>query len=419
MTNYTTVIALYDNFNQAERAIDSLINSGFRRDNISIIANDTSEEYKRYVETLDIDEKGNVRNNDDPGAGEGAAFGAVVGTLTGLGIALLPGVGPVLAIGPWAAALISGIGAATGAAAGGLTAGLVDLGADEDEAQAYAESVRRGGTLVLVRAAAEDEDEIADILENYNAVDIKERQMAYRRQGWAGFDETTEQPYTAQQVNTYRNQYTDADNVATAEVVQEEMHVGKREVEHGGVRVRKYMTEDTVSEDVNLRREEIHVDRHPVNRRATEADFNTFEEGTVTMTEHEEVPVVEKEARVVEEVDIYKDVDYDSETVKGTVRRTDVDVEEMDANTFEEFETDFQTHFNDNYRGTSYNYNQYRPAYRYGYNLAASPRYTNSDWRDVEPEARMQWERNNRGTWDQVKDAVRHGWVCTRESITS
>ena len=91
-----TVIALYDHFETARRVVEDLVDAGYDRDNISIIANDASGEYARYIDR-------DVHDDDDVSAGEGAGFGAVVGTLVGLGVALIPGIGPVIAAGPFAA----------------------------------------------------------------------------------------------------------------------------------------------------------------------------------------------------------------------------------------------------------------------------------------------------------------------------
>jgi len=111
-------------------------------------------------------------------------------------------------------------------------------------------------------------------------------------------------------------------------VVEEEIHVGKREVETGGVRVTANVEEVPVQEQVNLREEHVEVTRQPVNRPASESDFAAGNIGSVEIREHAEEAVVSKEARVVEEVQIHKEVAQRTETVQDTVRRTDVDVEE-------------------------------------------------------------------------------------------
>lgn len=180
-----TVVALYDEFNVARSAVEALVDAGFDRSDISLVANDAAGEHKRHVDEVVVDD-------GDVSAGEGAGFGAVVGALVGLGVALIPGIGPVLAAGPLAAALMAGIGAASGAVTGGVVAGLVDFGVPEEHATRYAEGIRRGGTLVTVHL---DQDEWADraqsVLNRYNPVDIDERSGEWRSGGWTGADAVT------------------------------------------------------------------------------------------------------------------------------------------------------------------------------------------------------------------------------------
>ena len=113
-------------------------------------------------------------------------------------------------------------------------------------------------------------------------------------------------------------------------VVEEQIDIGKREVLQGGVRVKTHVEEKPVAKDVTLREEHVRVERRPADRPATEADFAKAREGTVDVTESREVPVVNKQAHVVEEVVIGKDVKQHTETVRDTVRRTDVEVEKVD-----------------------------------------------------------------------------------------
>ena len=110
--------------------------------------------------------------------------------------------------------------------------------------------------------------------------------------------------------------------------MEEELQVGKRQVERGGVRVRSRVIERPVEEVVRLREERVRVERRPVNRPVTEADLRAFREGTIEVIEQAEEPVVSKQARVIEEVAVGKDVAERTETVRDTVRRTEVDVEE-------------------------------------------------------------------------------------------
>jgi hypothetical protein len=188
-----TVVALYDNFEDARSAVEALVDAGFNRSDISMVANDATGTHARLVGDT-------VVNDDDVSAGEGAGFGAVVGALVGLGVALIPGVGPVLAAGPLAAALMAGIGAASGAVTGGVVAGLVDFGVPEEHAASYAEGIRRGGTLVSAHVAQDEwADRAQSVMNRFNPVDVDERSGEWRASGWKGYDESA-QPYTAEDI---------------------------------------------------------------------------------------------------------------------------------------------------------------------------------------------------------------------------
>lgn len=110
-------------------------------------------------------------------------------------------------------------------------------------------------------------------------------------------------------------------------VIEEQLQVGKTTVATGGVRLRSRVVETPVEEDIRLREEHVRVEREAVNRPATEADFKV---GTVEVREQAEVPVVSKEARVVEEVTLNKEVKEHEHTINETLRSTEVDVEKLD-----------------------------------------------------------------------------------------
>jgi uncharacterized protein (TIGR02271 family) len=407
---------MYDDFDTAQDAVEELVDAGFNRSDISIVANNASGTYTTTADhNMDTEE-------DAVTAGEGAGFGAVVGGLIGLGAMLIPGIGPVIAAGPLAALLGAGVGAAAGAATGGITAALVKTGVSEEEAGYYAEGIRRGGALVTVSARDEQADRASEILDRHNPIDIDERSSYYQQTGYSGYDESA-QPYSSAQIQREREQYrtVNAGEQAKVEVIEEELQVGKRDVERGGVRVRSYVTETPVREDVNLREEHVRVDRQPVDRPATSADFDTFEEGVIEVTERAEEPVVQKTARVVEEITVGKDVENRTETVEETVRRKDVDVENIGAGmstgtarSWDTYTNDFRTHYNTNYANSGYTFEQYTPAYRYGYTLASNDQFRDYDWNRIEPEARRNWEARNPNTWEQFKDAIRDAWDRVR-----
>ena len=231
-------------------------------------------------------------------------------------------------------------GAAGGAAIGGLIGSLVNIGVPREDAEVYNEGVRRGGTLVTVAAPDDRAEEAARILNNDGAVDVDQRGAAYRERGYTGYTPDVE-PLTTDEIAREREHATypgqagvvgatavAGQNEAVIPVVEEELQVGKRQVQGGGVRVYTHVTERPVEEQVTLHEERVDVQRRPVDRAVTGADLNNaFKEGTIEVTESSEQAVVNKQARVVEEVVINKAATDRVETIRDTVRRTEVEVE--------------------------------------------------------------------------------------------
>ena len=185
----------------------------------------------------------------------------------------------------------------------GFIGSLRDMFMPEDDRDSYAEGLRRGGYLVSVRAQPDEYERVVDILDAEGSIDMDERQASWRSEGWSG------------------------GKGGTIEVAEEQMRIGKRDVSHGRVRVRSYTVVDDVSEDVTLRTETVRVERRSVDRAATDADA-AFEDREIEVEEIAEEPVISKEARVVEEIEVTKDVETRTETVSDTVRRTEVDIED-------------------------------------------------------------------------------------------
>lgn len=398
-----TVLALYDDFDVASEAVEALVRDGFDRNDISVVAHNAGD---RYTGTEGV-------GTHDVNAGEGAGFGAVVGGLVGLGVALIPGIGPVLAAGPLGAAVAAGIGAVTGAATGGIVAGLIDFGVPESDAQYYAEGIRRGGALVSLELLDNDNrtGRAQEILNGFNPVNIDERATYYQQSGWTGFDENAT-PYNENQINEFRSSVRDVPTgqQAKLDVVEEELHVGKREVEDGRVRVASRVTERPVEEDITLREERVVVERHPVDRPASSADLTNMQDATIELTERHEEPIINKSARVVEEVVVGTEASEYTETIRDTVRRKDVEVEGAEnGRSYADYQSRWRSSFDTNYAydGT---WEEYDPAYRFGYDLAMNPSYSSYDWDRLEMDARTQWEANRPNTWDRFKAAVREAW---------
>jgi len=138
------------------------------------------------------------------GASIGAAIGGTAGLLAGLGIMAIPGIGPVVAAG-WLASTAAGV--VAGGAAGGIIGALTQAGVSKEDAHVYAEGVRRGGTLVTARVP-DGQRARAEAIMDQAAVNIRERELAWRDTGWRGFDPDAD-PYTADQIRTERELYRD------------------------------------------------------------------------------------------------------------------------------------------------------------------------------------------------------------------
>jgi uncharacterized protein (TIGR02271 family) len=409
----------------AVAVVNDLVNAGFDRNSISVIANDADQRYSSYVDN------DGAADDTAKGAGIGAAIGGLGGLLLGLGALAIPGIGPVVAAGPLAAALA---GAGIGAVTGGIIGAIIDLGVPEESAHVYAESVRRGNVLVAAQIEDNRVDEATRIMKRTGLIDLEREAASWRSSGWTGFDANA--GYTGRTLDRERTPVgqsgsmdtsprTKSDKDETFEVVEEQMQVGKRAVETGGVRVSSHVHEVPVEEEVRLRQEHVEVERRPVNRPATEADLKSFREGTIEVRETQEQPVISKEARVVEEVQVRKDVEEHTEKVRDTVRRTDVDVEQIGRSgrvgdgfsAYEVYDPDFRTHYQSAFSHSGSNFERYQPAYRYGYTLATDDHYRGRPWREVEPEAHRAWEAQNQGTWEEFKDAVHYSWDKVRGKV--
>jgi uncharacterized protein (TIGR02271 family) len=117
---------------------------------------------------------------------------------------------------------------------------------------------------------------------------------------------------------------------ASIPIIEEDVNIGKREVKRGGVRIRSRIIERPVEETLRLREEHVQVERTPVDRDASDAELNDFKEETIEVTEYGEEPLISKKARVVEEVKVGKQVHERQETVRGTKRKTEVDIEDLE-----------------------------------------------------------------------------------------
>jgi len=305
-----TITAMFDDYQTATKAVSRLKSAGIPESDISLVGG--NEDMRTSGSPGAAATSDTTTGEAGIGAAMGAAVGGGAGLLAGLGLMAIPGLGPVVAAG-WLASTLLGAGA--GAATGGMIGALVGAGIPEEHAHAYAEGIRRGGTLVTVRTEQRFVDTAVHILDDDGTVDMDQRTTSWRNEGWTG-------RYAGASSSSVRPEHS-----GSIPVVEEELKVGKRQVFGGRVRVHSHVVEKPVQEQVSLTEERVRVERHPVDRPATSAD-RLMQDRTIEATERRQEAVVSKDAKVKEEVRLRKDTDRHTETVRDTVRNTKVEVDD-------------------------------------------------------------------------------------------
>ncbi len=215
----------------------------------------------------------------------------------------------------------------------GVWASLSDFFLPDDDRNTYAEAMKRGSIMVSATVDAAHAEKAEDILEEYGTVNLDERAEGWKKEGWTGYTGTdrTAAPIAL----TPARSSGDVSGKASEdviEVVEEELKIGKRMVNDGRVKVRSYVVETPVSEQVNLRTESVHVQQRAVDRPIA-AGEDMFKERTIEAQAMSEEAIVSKTARVTGEVVVTKDVGERVEQVSDMVRSTKVEIDEGDART--------------------------------------------------------------------------------------
>lgn len=159
-----TTIGVFDSQQDAERAVETLQQEGFSEEEISVIAKDDRAEQGTGAQSAG-DGEVEMENISD-GVAWGGGLGAAGGLLAGVGALAIPGIGPILAAGPLAAAL-------SGAVAGGLGGGLIDLGIPEQRGKEYEQDVQQGRILCVVESAGDKTNDAARIMREAGAYDVE------------------------------------------------------------------------------------------------------------------------------------------------------------------------------------------------------------------------------------------------------
>ena len=223
----------------------------------------------------------------------------------------------------------------------GLWGSLKSMFMPDEDAHAYSHAISAGHSMVVVTpTATSDRSHIIHTLESTNPLDFDSKLEEWRQSGYNYAPTTTAPAATTttattgaaaapvMAAGTAKATGTAPATGETLKVMEERLRVGKREVAGGAVRVRSYVVERPVEEQVRLHEERVSVERHPVDRAATAEDLAAFQERTIEARATSEEAVVGKEARVVEEIGVRKEASDRVETVRDTVRNTKVEVED-------------------------------------------------------------------------------------------
>jgi uncharacterized protein (TIGR02271 family) len=299
----TTVVGVFHDRADADRAVDELHRAGIRNDQIGVVAK--SDE--RPGDGVVADEGSEAGS----GAVAGMVAGAGLGGLVGLGIiaGVIPVLGPIIAGGTLATILAN---AAGGAAIAGIAGALIGAGIPEHEAEYYQGEFEAGRTLVTVHCEG-DTGNVMSILRRHNAYDMQTTPV----RGASATSMTDRSTTTATRT---------ARGGETMELREEQLRATKTPVETGEVRIRKEVTTEHRTLDVPVQREEVVIERHPVSGRASSGDIKSGEEVRIPVME--EKVNVEKQAVVKEEVSVGKRTVTDHERVSGDVRKENIRVEQ-------------------------------------------------------------------------------------------
>ena len=215
---------------------------------------------------------------------------------------------------------------------------------DEDR-HTYDEGIRRGHAVLTADVEDHKIDDAVRVLEEANTLDIDEQASSWRQSGWDYQGGTGTGTGTSTgtgsalfggtgTTGTTETDYAGRDgNEEVIPVVEEQLVVGKREVDRGGVRVRSYVSETPVHEQVRLREERVNVERRAVDQPIDALEGDAFRERSIDLTATAEEAVVGKTARVVEEVVVSKTASERTEEIDDSVRRTEVDVDDTTSTT--------------------------------------------------------------------------------------
>lgn len=378
-----TVIGLFGNAGEARRAIDELQGLGYDANKISVVTNVATQQAIEARKSM------------------------------GLESLSLVDVGQVATGGPLRDVLSKQSGPS-----GALGSALQLFGLTPELAEHYVSGVRHGETLESLTVDDRDSDRVLSVMRRRTAppapAPIPDAAPARAKEEIASAPPSAAaeppaapaEPPAAKSTNGHRFELEGRDEERIIPILREEMRVGRRTVERGGVRVSSHVVERPVSEQVKLRETHVDIERRAVDR-PLRADEKGFADDNVEMVEMADEAVVSKQARVVEEVIVRKHFEDRTATISDKVRSTEIEFGKL--RTFDA--EDYRRHFEGSKIGGSFE--PYLPAYQFGHELHQQ-KNASSRWDDMEASARDRWEQDHPGTWDKFKDAIRHSWSHAR-----
>ncbi|PDV97918.1 hypothetical protein [Candidatus Chloroploca asiatica] len=360
-----TITGLFDTTDDAHSVANDLINQGILREDISMVARDANDESTRQQEV-------GAEHSVGSGAVGGSVVGGAVGLLVGAGLLAIPGIGPVLAIGPLAAAIGSigatvgstALGAGVGASVGGIAGALMGTGVPEESAHIYAEGVRRGGVLltVSVDAAMAERINVDAVMRRYGVVDIEERSKQWHKTDW----------HPSLATDTNQPDFAQGQRSAPPNTNQPDFAQGQR------------------STPPNTNQPDF-----AQGQRSTPPNTNQpgFAQGQRSTPPNTNQPDFAQGQRVTPLSN-----NYPNATTHGM----------HDANGNNDH--DFQTHYHSTVAAGGRPYSDYAPAYIFGTDMATDAGIHGHSWDTVEPDLRRTWNLKYRDTWDEFKTAIRYAW---------
>lgn len=384
-----TVVGMFNDFGEAQRTFDELLGLGFGPNEISVVTNP------------DVPKPANARMKlfavDAPDTGRVAACGPVATVLARDG--------------------------------GGLMTTLRNAGVAPALAEHYVKAIRQGETLESLIVEDKDADRVVATMQRhaarYGAAEPSTETRSESRgvKGVAAgaiagtaaaagavkaavtgtVERAKESIEGTSGRGAERKIESKEDGDRYIPVLREELQVGKREVERGGVHVDVRVTERPVSAHILLREEHVDIERRATDR-APRPEEAVFRGGEVDMIEHGEDIIVSKQVHVVEEVLLRKRVTEHDEVINDKVRSTDVEIDQLAGD-----RKAYRAHFDA--MGNKGNFSEWLPAYEYGRSMRRS---RTDRWEDIEGNGRTEWEAKRPGTWDSFRDAIHHAWSRAR-----